>query len=180
MTRPMTHRMTHPMKHLWRYKSCQAAALVLALWAQLNAALAHAGCAVSSNGLAFGAYRPLSVGGMLVSSPVDSVTTVSVNCDLASGLLGYTLKLGPSAAGNTIAPRFLANAGGGNPMAFNVYTDAGHSAIWGDGSTGNVITHGVLNGTFQHTLYGRIPAGQNTLKAGSYSGLLTITVTYNP
>lgn len=164
------------MTHLWRSRACQTAALVLI---QAVAGQAHAGCAVSSNGLAFGAYTPLTFASSLVSSTVDSMATVSVNCDLASGLLGYTLKLGPSQAGNSINPRYLANASGGDPMAFNVYTDASYSAVWGDGSTGSIITHGLLNGTFQHTVYGRVPAGQSTLKAGSYSGSMTITVTYN-
>jgi spore coat protein U-like protein len=31
-----------------------------------------------------------------------------------------------------------------------------------------------------HTVYGRIPGGQNTLWAGQYSGSLTMTITYSP
>jgi spore coat protein U-like protein len=29
-------------------------------------------------------------------------------------------------------------------------------------------------------VYGKIPAGQNTLRAGSFSDSLTMTLTYNP
>lgn len=155
-----------------------ATALVLAI-TLATAAPAHAGCTVSSSGMAFGVYQPLSLAGKLNSAAVNSTATVSVSCDRESGLHGYTLKLDPSTAGNSTYPRFMSNTSGGDPMVFNVYTDATYLTVWGDGSTGSLITHGPLNGTFGHTVYGRIPAGQNTLKAGSFSSSLTITVTYN-
>ena len=164
------------MTHSWHLKIRTATGLLFALAA---AGQVHAGCTVSSSGLAFGAYQPLTFAGKLTSAAVNSVATVSVNCDPVNGLLGYTLKLGPSPAGNSINPRYMANANGGNNMVFNVYTDPTYLTVWGDGSTGSIITHGLLNGTFQHTVYGRIPAGQNTLKVGSFSSSLIITVTYN-
>lgn len=161
------------------FKSCSpATALALAI-TLAAAAPAHAGCTVSSSGLAFGAYQPLSFAGKLNSAAVSSTATVSVSCDAVDGLLDYTLKLGPSPVLNSIHPRFMGNAGGGDPMVFNVYTDPTYLTVWGDGATGSLIAHGPLNGAFQHTVYGRIPAGQSTLKAGSFSSSLTITVSYN-
>jgi len=154
-----------------------ATALVLAI-TLAAATQAHAGCTVSSSGMAFGVYQPLSFAGKLNSAAVNSTATVSVSCDLENGLHGYALKLGPSPAGNSIYPRFMSNTSGGDAMMFNVYTDATYLTVWGNGSTGGLITHGPLAGTFGHTVYGRIPAGQNTLKAGSFSSSLTITVTY--
>ena len=139
---------------------------------------AQAGCSVSSSGLAFGTYQPLTFPGKLTSAPVTSSATVAVNCDQAGGALGYTLKLGPSLTGNSINPRYMANTSGGDNMVFNIYTDPAYLTVWGDGSTGSILTHGPLNGSFQHTVYGRIPAGQYTLKAGSYASSLTITVVY--
>ena len=164
------------MTHTYRQKIRTAAGLLLTLAA---ASHVNAGCTVSSSGLAFGAYQPLTFAGKLTSTPVNGVATVSVNCDAVNGLLGYTLKLGPSPAGNSINPRYMANASGGSNMVFNVYTDPTYMTVWGDGTTGSIITHGILNGTFDHTVYGRIPAGQSTLKAGSFTSLLTITITYN-
>ena len=167
------------MIHLKPSRRLMAATLLLAL---AVAGSAQAACSVTSPGLAFGAYQPLTFAGKLTSAAVTSMATVSVNCDLVNGLLGYTLKLGRSTAGDSINPRYLATAtNGGANMVFNVYTDPAYSTIWGDGTTGgsSLITHGALNGQFDHTVYGRIPAGQNTLKAGSFSGTLTITVTYN-
>jgi len=36
-----------------------------------------------------------------------------------------------------------------------------------------------LNGTAHHVVYGRIPARQHLLKAGSFSSALTVTVSYD-
>ena len=67
-------------------------------------------------------------------------------------------------------------------MAFNVYLDTTYTSVWGDGFTG-----GVLGGTIplgdssqSHTVFGRVPAGQTQLRAGSYSASLTMTIRYNP
>lgn len=166
-----------PSKHPDRKVMVLPSALLLLL---ASAAQAHAACAVTTSGLAFGPYQPLSFAGKLVSADVTSTATISVTCDLVNGSLGYTLKLGPSPVGNSIQPRFMGNlAGGGNPMEFNVYTDPTHSTVWGNGFTGSLITHGPLNGKFNHTVYGKVPARQNTLRAGSFSSSLTITVTYD-
>lgn len=150
-------------------------ALVLAL-TLASAAPALAGCTVSTSGLAFGVYQPLSFAGQLTSSDVYSTATVSVSCDAVAG---YSLKLGPSPVENSTYPRYMGHASGGNPMVFNVYTDATHGTVWGDGSVGGLVTHGPLNGTAHHVVYGRIPARQHMLKAGSFSSALTVTVSYD-
>lgn len=164
------------MTNSWRHHIRAVAGLLLVLAATGRV---FAACSVSSSGLAFGAYQPLTFAGKLTSTAVNSVATVSVNCDAVSGNPGYTLKLGPSPEGNSTNPRYMVNAAGGSNMAFNIYTDPTYSTVWGDGSIGSIITHGLLNGSFNHTVYGRIPAGQNALKAGSFTSLLTITITYN-
>lgn len=66
-------------------------------------------------------------------------------------------------------------------MMFNVYRDLNHNYVWGN-SIGSLISGSIPAGDSNQTLtvYGKIPAGQNTLKAGSYSGSMTIILTYNP
>lgn len=159
-----------------------ATARVLALLPTLaftlvSATAAHASCTVSATALAFGTYQPLSFVGHLHSGDVSSAATVSVRCE---GVSGYSLRLGPSVVENSIYPRYMGHSSGGNPMMFNVFTDATYQTVWGDGAVGGLIVNGPLNGTFVHVVYGRIPARQHTLKAGSYSGSLTITVSYDP
>lgn len=160
-----------------------AVALLLALF---SAAKTHAGnCTVSSSGLAFGSYQPLTIPGKFSSTAATSTASVSVVCTDIMSASTYTIALGPSIVGDgdRISTRFLANSNGGDHMTFNVYREPSYSTVWGDGITAG----GVLGGTLpagdsnqSHAVYARAAAGQNTLKAGSFSGSLTMTLTYNP
>lgn len=138
----------------------------------------HAGCTTSFSGLAFGAYPTL------VSADVTSSATISIDCQNMPGGSSYTLGLGPSAAGsgNRISTRYLSNTQGGDLMTFNLFTDANRTILWGDGVTGALIRGNLDTGGRQSSVavYGRIPAGQNTLRAGSFLSSMTITLTYNP
>jgi spore coat protein U-like protein len=154
-------------------------ALALAL---LGMGQAFAGCTVTSNGLSLGPYQALTFGSELRSSESTGVTTVTLACTGIATGGSYSMALGPSPAGNSFNPRYLANSAGGPPMAFNVYRDAAHTAIWGDGSTGSLVTGTLPPGdsTHSHVGYGRVPPGQNLLRRGSFSGTLVLTVTYDP
>jgi spore coat protein U-like protein len=175
--------MTHPWPCLSGLRRHIALALLLSLLGMAGPAWA-AGCSVSSAGLAFGLYQPLSFPGKLTSADSISNAGISVVC---TGIVGgglYTLALGPSIAGpgDRVSTRYLVNSNGGDDMRFNVYTDAAYSVVWGDGAMGSLISGGIASGDSNRsiTVYGRVPAGQNTLKAGSFAGSLTITLTYNP
>lgn len=172
--------MTHPSDRRDRH----ARRLMVLLSLLAVAGHAHAGCSVSSSGLAFGAYQPLTFAGTLTSTDVTSNGSISVVC---TGIVtggGYTLALGPSTAGtgDRISTRYLANSNGGGDMRFNVYTNATYTTAWGDGNVGGLIGGSIAAGDSNqaHAIYGKIPAGQNTLKAGSFTGSLTVTLTYNP
>jgi spore coat protein U-like protein len=166
----------------WSSRGRAAAVVLVALaaGAQANAA----GCSVSSSGLPFGAYQPLTISGVLISVAVTSNASVSVVCTgiVAGG--AYTIGLGPSltGSGDRISTRYLANSSGGADMAFNVYHDPSYLTIWGNDATASVISGSIPTGDSNqsHTVYGKIPAGQHTLKAGSFSASLTMTLTYNP
>lgn len=149
----------------------------------LFAASVQAGtCTVSSSGMAFGVYQPLTFSGKLQSADDTSTATVSISCTslLAGG--SFTIALGPSAVGNSFNPRYLANANGGANMNYNIYTDAAYTNVWADGTSGALITGSLPVGSSNqsYTVFGRVPAGQSTLGAGSFSGSLTMTLTYNP
>jgi spore coat protein U-like protein len=163
------------------HRRARAAAIVVGWLAAAGAAMAGT-CGVSATGLAFGQYQPLTFEGKLASADRTADATVSVVCTAISGGGGYTIALGPSPQGNSIVPRYLASGAGGPAMAFNVYLDGAYTAVWGDGFTGAVIngTIPVGDSTQSHTVFGKVPAGQSTLRAGTYSGSLTMTVTFNP
>ena len=163
-------------------------AFCFCLWAHAyNAHARGATCTVSSTGMSFGAYQPLTVAGNLTSVDKTSTADVKVVCTgiLAQG--GYTISLGQSmyGTGNLISMRYLSNTtNGGAYMAYNIFTKSTYTTIWGNGTTGSLVTgtSALVPGTStnNHTVYGKVPAGQNTLKAGSFSDALTMTLTYSP
>lgn len=145
---------------------------------------AAAGCSVSSPGMAFGMYQPLTFAGKLTSAAVISNTAISVACtDIVTGG-SYTIALGPSSAGSgdRINTRYLANSNGGDPMAYNIYREAALLTIWGDGSVGHLLGGDIPVGASNrsHTVYGMVPPGQRTLRAGNFSDSMVITLNYIP
>jgi len=127
-------------------------------------------CDVSATNMAFGSFSPL------IDSTVDSTATITVTCNKA---IPYTIALSPGGSG-TYSPRHMTN--GGNQLAYNLYSDAGYSQIWGNGTGGSSMVSGLIDvrfGLTEHTVYGRIPLStQRSAVAGSYSDSITVTVTY--
>lgn len=140
-------------------------------------------CTLSSTGLALGAYQPLTFSGKraLASIDVFSTATIAVSCTAATS---YTISLGAGAQGGEgpTGTRYLANLNGGASMLFNVYTEANYSTVWGDGSVGSLLAGSLPTGggSVAHTVYGKVPAGQTTLRAGSFSESLPMTIFYSP
>jgi spore coat protein U-like protein len=128
-----------------------------------------ADCNLAATNLGFGAYDPAS------GTAVDQTSGVTVYC---SNGQAYTLALNVGTGGGTFATRTMAS--GGNTLNYNLYTNAGRTTIWGDG-TGSTSTvggtgAGLLVGQ-AHTVYGRLPAGQDSA-IGSYTTTITVTVTF--
>lgn len=120
-------------------------------------------CSVSTTGVSFGTYNVFN------STDSDSAGSVSVSCDLAAS---YSIAL--SAGNGSYASRWMAS--GANHLDYNLYREASHSTVWGDGTGGSgVVTGGGTSAT--HTVYGRIPSRQNVY-TGSYSDNIVVTVTY--
>jgi spore coat protein U-like protein len=71
-------------------------------------------------------------------------------------------------------------ANGTDMLSYNLYTDAGHTMIWGDGSGGTSTNSfgGLISlGSTSFTVYGRVPKGQYPMP-GSFTDTITVTVTY--
>lgn len=152
--------------------------LTLALLTSGTAQTAHAlaSCTVSASATAFGSYSPFS------PSPRDSVGNVRVSCTLLgllSLLVSYTISLSTGASGS-YAPRSLAS--GANTLAYNLYTNASRTTVWGNGSGGTATVNdgyllGLLTTSIDYPVYGRIPAAQN-VAAGFYSDTIVVQVDY--
>jgi spore coat protein U-like protein len=124
-----------------------------------------ANCTVSTSGLNFGTYD-------VFSSVNDDITaTITVNCTKNRA---YSISL--SSGSGTFGSRTLTGTAGA--LTYNLFLDATHLTIWGDGSSGTGTFSGTATGASIGTpVYGRIPARQN-VHVGAYSDLITVTVTF--
>lgn len=132
-------------------------------------------CGVSSTGISFGSYTPIS------AAALDAIGTVTVSC---TGLLGlfvsYAISLSPGNSGNQLNRTM--SSGGSTALGYNVYTDLTHTMVWGDGTGGTATVSGnftlvLLGNAASYSAYGHMPAHQ-IVPAGSYSDAPTLTVTY--
>ncbi len=125
-------------------------------------------CSLSATPMNFGAVT------LPASSDVDATSSITVNC--TSGTV-WSLSLSSGASGNFATRHLLIGTEG---FMYNLYTDAGHINIWGDGTNGSITVGGTGTGADQvNTVYGRIFSGQSPLPgAGTYSDTITVTLTY--
>lgn len=154
------------------------AAGVLALFAQHASALCLAPlctCGVTATPVNFGAFNPLA--GTLRSA----TGTVRMNCNSTVGLLvPYSVAL--STGSGTYGTRRMTS--GGRSLFYNLYADAAHTTVWGDGTSGSAVVSGsvllaaLASFSLPITVYGQINAGQNMLVPGTYTDTLTVTLTY--
>lgn len=144
------------------------------------------------------ALAPVTLPFGTITSGAAGVTTanisITINCStlalsaLASASVRMCIGLGPGSTGTTLLPnRSMAiNAsaplGGGDSLAYQLYSDASFSTAWGQVPAGSPAAAVIdLNytvsllggsGTASITLYGRIPASQ-ILSAGTFSSSFT-------
>lgn len=130
-------------------------------------ATVNASCSITANDLDFGVYDPLA------GSPDDAATTLDLRCTNGTAY-SITMNAGQG-AGATITVRKM--TAGANTLNYSLYSDAARTAVWGETGGVNDVA-GAGDGTVQSIdVYGRAPAAQN-VAAGSYSDIVTVTVTY--
>ncbi|HXW10078.1 MAG TPA: spore coat U domain-containing protein [Steroidobacteraceae bacterium] len=129
-----------------------------------------ANCLVSADDIDFGSYDG--------TAALTADGAVKVRC---SNGLPFTIAL--SAGGGSFTQRLLTD--GTNDLEYNLYTAASFGTVWGDG-TGTTVTVGDVGEGMSatkeltHTVYGQLvnSAANQDAPAGSYSDLITVTVTY--
>lgn len=132
------------------------------------------GCSLAVTSMNFGGYNTLS------STPLTSTGTVTVTCNYFFGGGNITVTFSTGSSG-TYTARTMRSAA--NTLNYNLYTDAGHTMVLGDGTNGTDTFQATLNGGFfgrvtgTATYYGLLPARQN-VPAGSYMDALTATLTF--
>ena len=105
-------------------------------------------------------------------------STISVRCTS-----GTTFDVDLSTGAGTYANRTMSN--GTDTLTYNLFTNAGFTTVWGDGTgttgRGSGTGTGMAIGNAQSLIvYGRLLASANTgaVGAGTYTDTITATITY--
>lgn len=173
------------------------ALLLLALCVLLPVRFAHAAatCSVSSAGLGFGTYDPVGV-----NSIAADTTSGSLVVDCGSSGQGFQVFVSLSTgSSNNFAARAMTL--GASALSYNIFKDANHLFVFGDGSSGTSMATlcfagqgndgsnssgnsdpcnggGLPTGTpVSIPMYGLLPAGQD-VAPGQYSDTITATLTF--
>ena len=109
----------------------------------------------------------------VLTANVDQTSTLDIQCTNSTP---YNIGLDAgTGSGATVAVRKMTS--GGNTVNYSLYSDFGHTTVWGD-SVGTDTVAAIGNGASQnYTVYGRVPA-QTTPAVGTYTDTVTVTVTY--
>ena len=125
-------------------------------------------CTITTVGVVFGTYDVFS------AAPLDSTGSVSYACQGIKNPDRITIDLSRGGA-SSFARRMVKGA---ETLSYNLYLDAGHATVWGDGTTGT-SRYGPLQplDSDTRTIFGRIPAGQDA-SAGAYSDTVIATINF--
>jgi len=132
-------------------------------------AVINSSCNVSATTLNFGTYDPTS------ATALSGTSTLSVFCTAGTP---YAAALNVGSGGGSFVTRTIAN--GGNLLNYNLFRDAAHSQVWGDGSGSTFTVSGTGSGLLTAnnlTVYGEIPVAQDK-PPGTYTSTITVTVAY--
>ena len=127
-------------------------------------------CTIETRPLSFGNYDTEANG------PLDAVAQVIYTCNNQAKKIRIEMTTGVSAQ---FTPRYM-SAGPGASLAYNIYLDATHQTVWGQGIYGTDVYYenNPPNGTpVVIPAYGRIPARQN-VEPGEYVDVLNVRVLF--
>jgi spore coat protein U-like protein len=126
-------------------------------------------CNVSAANLSFGTSIPSPI-----NSNVDAQSNITATCSSGTP---YTVAL---SAGNGAAATFASRklTSGANTLNYALFTNAGRTTVWGDGSAGSSTFGSMGSGAAQAIpVYGRILSGQS-VATGAYSDTIVVTLTF--
>ena len=128
-------------------------------------------CMLSGGALSFGAYNP----GQIANLDVMGSVTLQCRGNFTAQL---SMSVGTGSGASYATGRVLTSTAG-TLLRYNLYTDASHTLVLGDGTNGSArITISGHNTTVTQVLWGRIPARQTAVLPGIYADTLIATVSY--
>lgn len=133
-------------------------------------------CSITSVGtLNFGSYDVFSTTALVTTAALQVKCTPANLVNQLNTTTTTSLGKGNS---TTFSTRQMQNTTNSSiKLNYNIYTTAGGTTIWGDGTTGTSQVSKTIAPTLNFTIEGIIPAGQN-VSVGTYTDSVTITVNY--
>ena len=132
-------------------------------------AVAAASCAFSSViPVSFGVYDVLSA-----SPNINGVGSITIMCQ-GGGPTTFVVSLSTGQS-NSFASRVMKN--GGNSLNYNLYTSAGRTIVWGNGTGGSSTMTVARNQTTTLSIFGAIPAAQD-VAIGNYLDSISAAVLF--
>lgn len=161
------------MKGVWR--ACVGASCI-ALGTLVPSASALArGCTATLSGVNFGAFNT-------VDAVAPAAQTLRIRCQ---GAGNYNVVVAFSIGSGSFAARTMRSPGSSDAVPFNLYADAAHTEVLGDGSAGTVTLgpstfrlRGRQVGGATFSVYPYLPGLQNVAPGSYASAPITVTVTY--
>lgn len=122
-------------------------------------------CSVSAANLAFGTYH------VFQATPLQSTTQLTITCTRGKNI---KIMMDASQVSGSYMQRQMKHVNGTDRLAYNIYSDAGRTEVWGPGGSSKEKFKDV--GTYsQIAVYGSIPAGQD-VAAGEYRDTVVVTI----
>ncbi|WP_240160997.1 spore coat U domain-containing protein [Burkholderia sp. Ax-1719] len=124
-------------------------------------------CNISASNIVFPAAGVLS-------SALSATGTITAQCTNGDA---FKISLNGGAS-NQVNARTMVLSGGNATVGYQIYSDAQHTTLWGDGTSGTSAVFGTGSGnTASFTMYGVVPA-QNTPQPGNYTDSVTATISF--
>jgi len=109
----------------------------------------------------------------VLASNVNQTGSIQVQCTNSTP---YNIGLDAgTGTGATVAVRKMTN--GGNTVTYSLYTDSGHSTVWGNTAGTDTVSATGTGASQSFTIYGQVPA-QTTPAPALYTDTITLTVSY--
>jgi spore coat protein U-like protein len=127
-------------------------------------------CTIETRPLSFGTFDPEA------NAELDAVAQVIYTCDQHASQIRIEMTTG----GSNQFDRYMQGPSIGDRLSYNIYLDATHRTIWGQGLYGTDVYHesNPPNGTPVIVWgYGRIPPLQNP-PPGQYADVLTVRILF--
>lgn len=142
------------------------------------------GCTLGSGATDVTSLGTLSFGNVSsLDAPVDVASTQNAGSVVIKCTPGVSVTLalgsGNNVTGSVSSGRKLLKASGTETLTYQLFQDAAHATVWGDGTNGGSSQVFSSTGAVQeYKVYARLLASSTLPSAGNYTDSVLLTVTY--